>query len=104
AANDAIRDIATATDRQADAISQVTQGVEQVSAVVQTNSATAEQSAAASEELSGQAQMLKDLVGQFQLEERNESQEDFDEETPKALVQTPAAPDIDLSFAASDKY
>ncbi|MDD3430041.1 MAG: methyl-accepting chemotaxis protein, partial [Oscillospiraceae bacterium] len=42
AANDALKDIAVATDRQADAISQVTQGVEQVSAVVQTNSATAE--------------------------------------------------------------
>ena len=31
------------------------------------NSATAEESAAASEELSGQSQLLKDLVSQFKL-------------------------------------
>ena len=35
--------------------------------MVQTNSATSEESAAASEELSGQAQMLKDLVANFKL-------------------------------------
>lgn len=32
---------------------------------MQTNSATAEESAAASEELSGQAEMLKQMVGAF---------------------------------------
>lgn len=42
-------------------------GLDQISAVVQTNSATSEQSAAASEELSSQAQLLDDLVGQFRL-------------------------------------
>jgi hypothetical protein len=36
---------------------------------VQTNSATAEESAAASEELSGQANLLKELVGRFTLQE-----------------------------------
>ncbi|MEG1103611.1 MAG: methyl-accepting chemotaxis protein, partial [Oscillospiraceae bacterium] len=45
----------------------ITQGIDQISAVVQTNSATAEESAAASEELSGQAVMLKQLVGKFKL-------------------------------------
>ncbi len=44
-------------------------GVDQISGVVQTNSATAEESAAASEELSGQAEMLKDLVAEFKLRE-----------------------------------
>ena len=39
----------------------------QISSVVQTNSATAEESAAASEELSGQAQILNDLVSKFTL-------------------------------------
>ena len=48
-------------------ISQVTEGLDQISAVVQTNSATSEESAAASEELSSQAQLLNDLVSQFQL-------------------------------------
>lgn len=59
--------ITDATTNQASSIAQVTQGIDQISNVVQTNSATAEQSAAASEELSGQAQILKNLVGQFQL-------------------------------------
>lgn len=59
--------IAAAAEEQAQSVAQVTQGVEQISSVVQTNSATAQQSAAASEELSGQAQMLKDLVGRFKL-------------------------------------
>jgi len=63
-----IDQISTASEEQADAVSQVTQGIDQISSVVQTNSATAEESAAASEELSGQAQMLKNLIGQFRLE------------------------------------
>lgn len=48
-----------------DSITQITSSVEQISQVVQTNSATAEQSAAASEELSGQAQVLNDLISEF---------------------------------------
>lgn len=64
--------ISGASNEQAIAIAQVTQGIDQVSAVVQTNSATAEESAAASEELSGQAQVLKELVGQFNLSKRTE--------------------------------
>lgn len=64
---DDIQKIADASNEQANAIAQVTTGVDQISGVVQTNSATAEESAAASEELSGQAQMLKDLVGKFNL-------------------------------------
>ena len=62
-----IADISRASGEQAVSINQITQGVDQISAVVQTNSATAEQSAAASQELSGQAQMLKELVGRFRL-------------------------------------
>lgn len=63
--------IADAADDQAASIAQVTQGVDQISSVVQTNSATSEESAAASEELSSQAQMLKNLVGQFKLRDTN---------------------------------
>lgn len=62
-----VNEIATASNEQANAIFQINKGVEQVSQVVQTNSATAEQSAAASEELSGQAEMLKEMVGNFRL-------------------------------------
>ena len=61
----AVDKITEATAEQSQAVSQVTQGVDQLSSVVQTNSATAEESAAASEELSGQAVILKELVGQF---------------------------------------
>lgn len=63
--------IANASQEQATSISQVTQGIDQISSVVQNNSATAEESAAASEELSGQAQILKDLIGQFKLKDFN---------------------------------
>lgn len=59
--------IAAASGEQAQSIGQITQGMEQISAVVQTTSATAQQSAAASRELTGQAQALKELVGEFYL-------------------------------------
>ena len=59
--------ISQASSAQALSVAQVTQGIDQISSVVQTNSATAEESAAASEELSGQAQMQKNLVAQFKL-------------------------------------
>lgn len=53
--------------RQDETVKQTALGVEQISSVVQTNSATAEESAAASEELSGQAQLLQELVDKFHL-------------------------------------
>ena len=59
--------IADASNEQASGISQINKGIEQVSQVIQSNSATAEQSAAASEELSGQAELLKEMVARFQL-------------------------------------
>lgn len=63
-----IGQITASSIEQADSILQIEQGIERISEVVQTNSATAEESAAASEELSAQAQLLKDLTGQFRLE------------------------------------
>lgn len=62
-----VGEIANASNEQASAIAQVNKGIEQVSQVVQNNSATAEESAAASEELSSQAELLKEMVGRFQL-------------------------------------
>lgn len=59
--------IAEASERQAEAATQVNIGIEQIAAVIQTNSATAEESAAASEELNAQAEMLKNLVSIFKL-------------------------------------
>ena len=62
-----IGQISEASSDQADSIAQIITGMNQISSVVQTNSATAEQSAAASEELSSQSQLMKQLVGRFQL-------------------------------------
>ena len=62
-----VGEIASASDEQATAIAQVDRGIGQLSQVVQTNSATAEEAAAASEELSGQAELLKGMVGRFRL-------------------------------------
>ncbi len=62
-----MEDVSKAVQEQYISISQITQGTEQIASVVQTNSATAEESAAASEELSGQAEMLKNLVSRFKL-------------------------------------
>lgn len=62
-----VEEIAKATKNQASSIEQVTNSVDEISCVVQSNSATSEESAAASEELSGQAQVLKDLAGNFKL-------------------------------------
>lgn len=77
--------ISNASAEQADSITQVTQGVDQISAVIQTNSATAEESAAASEELSGQAQMLKELIGGFRLRQE-ELQETIDDLSKEELL------------------
>ena len=52
--------------RQAEAAAQVTLGITQIAEVVESNSATSEECAASSEELSGQADILKELVGRFQ--------------------------------------
>lgn len=60
-------EVAGAVQRETESIIQITQGIDQISSVVQTNSATAEEAAAASEELSGQSEMLKSLIGSFQL-------------------------------------
>lgn len=66
---DLIKEISRASGEQADAIGQVTQGIGQISDVVQTNSAMSQESAAASEELNGQAQILKNLVSSFKLQD-----------------------------------
>lgn len=81
-----VQHIDKATDDQAMAIAQVTTGVGQISAVVQTNSATAEESAAASEELSGQAQMLKKLVGRFKLIEADAVQPQLQSECKTSML------------------
>jgi methyl-accepting chemotaxis protein len=73
-----VAEIATASNQQATGISQINVGVEQVSQVVQVNSATAEESAAASEELSSQADLLKEMIRKFTLNETDNRGSDTD--------------------------
>jgi methyl-accepting chemotaxis protein len=92
-------------------ISQINVGVTQVSQVVQTNAATAEESAAASEELSSQAEILKQMVGNFRLKNTTkklageprllEAKAAKREETVKAK---PAVQQIILNDSDYDKY
>lgn len=59
--------IADNTRKQAGDAAEIQLGIEQISSVVQSNASTAERNAAASEELSGQAEMLKNMAGRFKL-------------------------------------
>ncbi len=61
--------IAVASAAQADGANQINAGIEQISAVIQTNSATAEESAATSQELSGQSNILQELLSEFKLDD-----------------------------------
>lgn len=70
--NENIIQIDHASSDQAIAIEQVKQGLNQVSAVVQTNAATAEENSATSEEMSAQASTLREEVGKFKLDTRDD--------------------------------
>lgn len=67
--SETIQKIAAASEGQALASAQITEGVDQISAVVQTNAATSEECSAASEELMAQAQLLKKQISHFKLRE-----------------------------------
>lgn len=95
--------IAKTSAEQAESISQITLGIDQISSVVQTNSATAEESAAASEELSGQAQILSELVRKFRLEGDGGN---YVPETTSSTSSYDPGYDMDMSvsYGGSDKY
>jgi len=63
-----ITKIAKSSEEQSAGITQVNIGLDQVAQVVQQNSATAQESAAASEEMSGQSDLLQQLMAQFTLD------------------------------------
>jgi methyl-accepting chemotaxis protein len=65
--NQLVSDIALSSEAQSHGISEVNSGIDQVAAVVQMNSATAQESAASSIELSGQSDVLEDVIGRFNL-------------------------------------
>ena len=65
-----VSNIAVLSEKQTRGIMLIRKGIESVSQTVRNNTSSAEESAAASRQLSGQAELLTDLVGRFQLEER----------------------------------
>ena len=60
-----VETIAESSNKQTEMVTSIDNDISQITGTVQANSATAEESAAVSEELSGQAGILKDLVGKF---------------------------------------
>ena len=102
---ESIKRIATASAGQAQSADQIALGLDQFSSVVQTNSATAEESAAASEELSGQASMLKSLVGKFKFADTGMPRTDyFTPEPTEYTAPQPSMPSDASDASYYDKY
>ena len=107
-----VGEIASASETQAGAITQVNGGIDQVSQVVQTNSATSEETAASAEELSSQAELLKKMVGRFRIKEEEKTKPGAKprEETKAKAEENPDAsageedPQIDLNDEDFGKY
>lgn len=72
-------EIAVTSNEQAEKIKQVNKGIEQLSHVIQNNSATAQEGAAASQELAGQADLLKEKIGYFRLQDQNTKDPEINE-------------------------
>ncbi len=68
-----VNEIADFSIEQANEINSINSTTEQISAVISQNSATAEQSAAANEELSSQADLMRELITQFNLSDNDYS-------------------------------
>ena len=69
-----INSISVSSKEQAEAIGQVFTGLSQISSVVQSNSAVSEETAAAAEELNSQAEILRQLVAYFKLQNQNDKE------------------------------
>jgi len=91
--NQLISEIASASEVQSEGIAMINTSIDQVAQVVQQNSATAEESAAASVEMSGQADMLQDLISRFKLKSGN----DFSRSLPSARTPGRAATAVNES-------
>ena len=70
--NTIISSISNASEKEADGIQQLSNGLTQISSVVQKNNATAEESALASTALSKQSERMNGLVGKFKLRRKRE--------------------------------
>lgn len=65
---DVVEHISTSSQMQSSSIDSIHSSVKQISAVISSNSATSEESAAASQQLSGQAELMTDMLGNFKVE------------------------------------
>lgn len=65
-----IKEIATASNEQAEGIAQINNGLNQIDQVTQQNTALAEESAAAAEELASQAVQLQEMLNRFTLKKK----------------------------------
>lgn len=65
-----LQEISEASKWQSVSIEQVNNGIERISEVVQSNSATAQKDAASSVVISEQAELLQNLIDQFQIDEK----------------------------------
>lgn len=83
-----VGDIAEACNQQSTGIAQIDQGIEQVSTVMQSNTTTSEQSAAASEELTGQANLLREMVAKFRLVSTSNERPDINKKPKDIIRQT----------------
>lgn len=68
AVREKVQSISDSSAAQNEAINGINLSISQIAQVVQTNAATSQESAAASKELSDQAQLLQELVGQFRIQ------------------------------------
>ncbi len=106
---DLVANIAIASNEQAVGIDRINMGIGQIANVVQNNSATAQESAAASEELSSQAEILKQMVGKFQLKKRenyliSEQPKIMLHDEQSQITRNDEQPQIILSDEEFDKY
>lgn len=62
-----VANIRTASDRQANSVKEISQGVENINDVIQANSAASQETSATSEELSASATTLNELLEKFKL-------------------------------------
>jgi methyl-accepting chemotaxis protein len=87
-----VDEIAHANREQAEAVSQVNQGLTQVEQVTQANTASAEQTASAAEQLSSQAAWLRNVLTRFRtksLQDESASAEDSSNSRPRRRSAAP---------------
>jgi methyl-accepting chemotaxis protein len=71
--SDLVQEIAAASQEQSAGVGQINTAMNQMNQITQTNASSSEELAATAEEMTSQAEQLLELVGFFQLEQKNSS-------------------------------